>query len=73
MKNKITEYEFDHLILKLYDNYKEVPINTEQIIKSIKEKNYKIYFKLIFNTMKKTQIYFFKLGPDYKKFKPGKY
>ena len=52
MHNKqiITDEEFDELILKLYEcNFKDIMLNAELLIKSIKNKNYNLFIKFIFD------------------------
>ena len=49
-KHIINKNEFDDLILKLYEfNFKDVPLNAEILIKSVKNKNYHLFIKFIFD------------------------
>ena len=49
-KRIINKDEFDELILKLYEcNFRDVPLNAELLIKSVKNKNYNLFIKFIFD------------------------
>lgn len=49
-KQIINKDEFDELILKLYEsNFKDIQLNAELLIKSVKNKNYNLFIKFIFD------------------------
>lgn len=50
VKGIIDKYDFEDLVLKLYEfNFKDVPVTTEILVKALKQSNYNIFVKFLFD------------------------